>query len=60
MKKEYAIIYWNKEGAVIPVMNDVGGLKVLDVLKDADTLAFEIEDKMSVEARVITIESVHE
>jgi hypothetical protein len=53
----YAIIYWCGDYCY-PVLNINHSLKLFDTLKDADTSAYLIENDITVEARVISIECV--
>lgn len=58
----YAVIRWNKEGYILPEMNDVGGLRVFETLEEADKYANAIDEEYGEETgcRVISIDSVHE
>lgn len=62
----YAIIYWVGDNYVYPLLNENKTLRLLETLKEADSIAFELEknEKLDsdkkVEARVISIEGVKE
>lgn len=65
MIEMYAIIYWEDDDTVKPLLNKDGTLTLFDVLTKADRRADSIESigKLAgkpVEARVISIEGVSE
>lgn len=56
----YAIIFWEDDSTVKPLLNKDGTLTLIDSINEADKTAFEMEVEKGVEARVISIEGVNE
>ena len=56
----YAIIYWRGEDAVFAVLTEDGQVKVFDKLLEADAAANDFEGRFKVDARVVSLEQVHE
>ena len=54
----YAIIYWQDDSTVYPVLNKDGTLKIFETLEEADKYANEFEPND--DFRVISIDGVHE
>lgn len=56
----YAIIYWEDDRTVKPLLNEDGTLHLIEGIQNADKEADKLERKKRVEARVISIEGVSE
>jgi hypothetical protein len=60
MIEMYAIIFWEDDDTVKPLLNKDGTLHLIEGIQNADREAEELECKKKVEARVISIEGVCE
>jgi len=60
----YAVIYWEDDNTVFPVVNEGGTLKLFESVKEADEYADTLERKKKYPyndyCRVISIEGVRE
>ncbi len=56
----YAIIFWEDDDTVKPLLNKDGTLTLFDKLDEADDKAYKIEEEALHKARVISIEGVSE
>lgn len=56
----YAIIYWEDDSTVKPLLNNDGSLHLIEGIQNADKEAGKLERKKKVESRVISIEGVCE
>lgn len=61
MKFPYAIVFWNEgSNQPHPLMNPLGWVENFASLEAADQAAEDFESKYGLEARVISLESIHE
>ncbi len=56
----YAIIFWEDDSTVKPLLNNDGSLHLIEGIQNADKEADKLERKKKVESRVISIEGVNE